>query len=388
MAQLIENKPRRRALIATLLHFCASRRRFVVSRQIPESETILTTFRISAHITSNRQKSRLFRMQNSQSIGAPENSGVSKPWLIETLTNTGRNALPTDYVTWSVSSKRIEREVHGVAYMRSRKLLMRLALIVIVTGGVIGGAMSAAASGAFGQTQKRLTNADVTSMTKQGLDPSLIVKDIEGSSSDFDISPQALIDLKNAGVDKSVMDAMLSAQARKPVAAVEVVHGAASPSDGAAADLGKPMCSDNGSCLLREGTQVPLKFLAELSSKTANEGDPVEFVLDDDLKVGDSVVVAKGAHALATVTNAKKAGMMGKGGELSVEIEYLIAGNNHVRMRGTKGREGDSKTGATVALTVLFGPIGLIKHGKNVDIAAGTPFVAYVDQNIWLALAK
>jgi len=276
--------------------------------------------------------------------------------------------------------------------MRSRNWLMRLAFVVFVVAGVIGGGMSGAAAGAFGQTQKPLTNADVASMTKQGLDPSLIVKDIEGSSSDFDISPQALIDLKNAGVDKSVMDAMLSAQSRKPTAAVEVVHGAATPSDpargGAAADLGKPMCSDNGSCLLREGTQVPLKFLAELSSKTANEGDPVEFVLDDDLKVGDSIVVAKGAHAVASVANAKKAGMMGKGGELSVEIEYLIAGNIHVRMRGAKGREGDSKTGETVALTVLFGPIGLIKHGKNVDIAAGTPFVAYVDQDIWIALAK
>jgi hypothetical protein len=286
--------------------------------------------------------------------------------------------------------------------MRSRKLLMRLALIVFVIGGVIGVTMSGAASVVIAQTQKPLTNADVASMTKQGLDPSLIVKDIEGSSSDFDISPQALIDLKNAGVDKSVMDAMLSAQARKPVAAVEVVHGAATPSDptrvggaattsgtgGAAADLSKPMCSDNGSCLLREGTQVPLKFLAEISSKTANEGDPVEFVLDDDLKVGDSIVVAKGAHALATVTNAKKAGMMGKGGELNVQIEYLIAGSNHVRMRGTKGRKGDNKTGATVALTILFGPVGLTTHGKNVEIAAGTPFAAYVDQDIWLGVAK
>jgi hypothetical protein len=36
-------------------------------------------------------------------------------------------------------------------------------------------------------------------------------------------------------------------------------------------------------------------------------------------------------------------------------------------------------------LTVLFGPIGLIKHGKNVDIPAGTALTAYVDQDIWLA---
>ena len=88
---------------------------------------------------------------------------------------------------------------------------------------------------------------------------------------------------------------------------------------------------------------------------------------------------------MATVTDAKKAGMMGRPGELSVQMQYLVAGSNHVHIRGTKGREGDNKTGATVALTVLFGPIGLIKHGKNVDIPAGTALTAYVDQDIWLA---
>jgi len=38
---------------------------------------------------------------------------------------------------------------------------------------------------------------------------------------------------------------------------------------------------------------VVLKFAANLTSKTANEGDPVEFLLDEDVKAGDAVVVAK-----------------------------------------------------------------------------------------------
>lgn len=232
-------------------------------------------------------------------------------------------------------------------------------------------------TGTFGQTQKPLTNADILNMTKQGFDPALIVKDIQSSSSDFDTSPQALIDLKNGGVDQSVMKAMLSAEATKPSAGVEALRGGA--------DANSPACSPNTGCLLREGTEVPLKFVAALSSKSAHVGDPVEFELDSDLKVGDTIVVPKGAHAVATVSDAKKAGMMGKAGELSVQMEYLVAGRNHVRIRGTQGREGDSKTGATVALTVIFGPIGLIKHGKNVVIPAGTPLAAYVDQDAWLA---
>jgi len=233
---------------------------------------------------------------------------------------------------------------------------------------------------ALGQSQKPVTNADIVNMTKQGIDPGLIVKDIQSSVTDFDTSPQALIDLKNAGVDKSVLEAMLAA--KNPPGAAEPV-GAAAAAGGVPSESTGPLCGPNG-CLLREGTPVPLKFLSGLSSKTAHDGDTVEFLLDDDLKVGDSIVVPKGAHAVATVSEAQRAGMMGKPGELSVQIQYLLAGGTHVRIRGTQGREGDSKTGTAVALTVIFGPIGLIKHGKNVVIAAGTPLTAYVDQDVWL----
>ena len=91
---------------------------------------------------------------------------------------------------------------------------------------------------------------------------------------------------------------------------------------------------------------------------------------------------------LATVSNAKKAGMMGKGGELNLRLEYLIVGDSRMRLRGSKGKEGEGRVGTAVALTVLFGPIGLIKHGKNVEIPAGTPLVAFVQQDIWLAPSK
>ena len=157
---------------------------------------------------------------------------------------------------------------------------------------------------------------------------------------------------------------------------------------GATADPSGSTCSLTKGCLIREGTEIALKFESDLNSKTAVDGDPVEFVLDNDLKIGETTLVKKGAHAMATVSNAKKAGMMGKGGELNIQLQYLIAGDNRVQIRGTKGGEGDSKVGATVALTVLFGPIGLIKHGKNIDIPAGTPLVAFVQQDIWLPPVK
>ncbi len=133
--------------------------------------------------------------------------------------------------------------------------------------------------------------------------------------------------------------------------------------------------------ILKEGTDVKLKFAQDLSSKTATDDDPVNLVLDEDLKVGDATVCKAGAKAVGTVTHAKKAGMMGKGGELNLRLEYLLVGDTRMRLRGTKGKEGEGKVGAAVALTVLFGPIGLIKHGKNVEVKQGTPLLAYVDQD-------
>jgi len=139
---------------------------------------------------------------------------------------------------------------------------------------------------------------------------------------------------------------------------------------------------------LKEGTEVKLKFADDLSSKTASEGDPVNLILDEDIKIGDVVVAKAGCKAVGSVTNAKKAGMMGKAGELNMRLEHLTIGDERVKLRGSKGKEGQGKEGTAVALTVLFGPIGLIKHGKNVEVKAGTPLTAYVDDTVSLPPVK
>lgn len=163
----------------------------------------------------------------------------------------------------------------------------------------------------------------------------------------------------------------LNAQQATPVAAP--VH--------ASAPTANPSTS-TATVVLTEGTDVPLQFDQDLSSKTAAEGDSVVFVLADDIKVGDVVVAKAGCKAFGEVTNAKKSGMMGKAGELNVRLDYLKVGAIKVKLRGSKGREGESGTTATVALTVLFGPIGLIKHGKNIDIKKGTALKAYVSDDV------
>jgi hypothetical protein len=59
--------------------------------------------------------------------------------------------------------------------------------------------------------RRPLTNADVVSMVKAGLDESTIVLAIQRGRTDFDTSPEALVSLKHEGATQKILDAMLSA---------------------------------------------------------------------------------------------------------------------------------------------------------------------------------
>jgi hypothetical protein len=132
---------------------------------------------------------------------------------------------------------------------------------------------------------------------------------------------------------------------------------------------------------LTEGTEVSLVFVDALSSGTNVDGDRFTLRVDGDVKVAGVVAIKAGSKAVGTVTSAHKKGFMGKAGELNVVLDYVSVGDDRVRLRANKGKQGDAKVGATVALTVLFGPLGLLKRGHDIDIKPGTPITAYVDQS-------
>lgn len=216
------------------------------------------------------------------------------------------------------------------------------------------------------------TNDSVIKMVKAGMSDSIVISTINSQPAQFSLSANDLIALKQAGVSDAVMAAMIAKNSPEATPAITAAPVSMVPA---------------GMAMLREGTDVPLKFAQALSSKTAAEGDPVAFVLDEDLKVGDVVVARAGSTAFGEVTNVKKSGMMGKAGELNVRLDYLKVGESKIKLRGTKGKEGESGTTGAIVLTVLFGPIGLIKHGKNIDIPEGAALKAYVADDISLPAA-
>jgi hypothetical protein len=148
-----------------------------------------------------------------------------------------------------------------------------------------------------------------------------------------------------------------------------------------AAPAAAPSTSAPVQVRLPEGTEVTLEFDQDVSSATATDDDKINFRVADDVMVGKVIAAKAGAIAVGTVTHARKRGHMGKAGELNIRLDYMKVGDTRVKLRAAKGKEGDSKIGATVALTVLFGPLGLLKRGHDIDIKKGAKITAWVEQD-------
>ncbi len=135
------------------------------------------------------------------------------------------------------------------------------------------------------------------------------------------------------------------------------------------------------SVVIPDGTEFSVVTTDEISSKTAAEGDPLNFTVNEDVTVDGRVVIAKGSMVKGVVSNASKSGRMGKAGQLSIRVESaMTVDNQKIKLRASKGKEGDDKTGTTVALVVLFGPLGFLKKGKNAKIKEGTVIKVYTDE--------
>jgi hypothetical protein len=133
--------------------------------------------------------------------------------------------------------------------------------------------------------------------------------------------------------------------------------------------------------VIPDGFEFNVVTIDEITSKTAAEGDPLTFKVAEDVKIDGQIVIAKDSLVKGTVAQAKKAGMMGRGGTLGIRVESaMTVDNQKLKLRSTKGKEGDDKTGTTVALVVLFGPLGFLKKGKNAVIKPGTPIKVYTDE--------
>lgn len=223
---------------------------------------------------------------------------------------------------------------------------------------------------AAAQRAEVVDNRAVIEMVRAGLSDSVIVAKIRISEASLDTSTNALLDLHKVGVSDVVISAMIEKAAGKQ--AVTAV----------------PLGPDDILVEIPEGIEIKIATIDSISGKKSVEGAPVTFRVVEDVKVDNRTVIAKDAVVKGLVSQARKPGMMGRGGKLSVRIEsaQTIDGQS-IRLRAAKSGAGGDNFGTTFTLSYIIGPFALLTTGKNAKIKAGTVFTAYTDEARSVVLA-
>jgi hypothetical protein len=98
--------------------------------------------------------------------------------------------------------------------------------------------------------------------------------------------------------------------------------------------------------VLRAGSVLSLVTASDVSSKSLKAGDKIGLVLDQDVKVGDTVVAPRGTPVDAAITQVVPAGRSGTPGLLVFRVNSLTVNGTQVPLLG-----GETLAGATLIST-------------------------------------
>jgi LssY-like putative type I secretion system component LssY len=136
-----------------------------------------------------------------------------------------------------------------------------------------------------------------------------------------------------------------------------------------------------------DGTPVQLRVTQTVSSVHAHAGDPLNFVVENDVRVDDRTVIRAGSTAHGSVLAVKHRRILGIGGKVVYGIDSvaLVTGETiglHAR-KVVKGTPHTWRMVAGIAVTALFylpaAPIFLLTRGGDSTLLKGTEVTARID---------
>jgi hypothetical protein len=120
-------------------------------------------------------------------------------------------------------------------------------------------------------------------------------------------------------------------------------------------------------------TPLHIRIDAELSSKKSRNGDRFPIHVDEDVRIGDVVVIPAGSVGEGEVIHAAKSGSGGKPGELLVAARFIRVGEQEIRLRSfSLGAKGRDRSNAALGTGVVLGPLALFVVGGVMTIPSGT----------------
>ncbi len=133
-------------------------------------------------------------------------------------------------------------------------------------------------------------------------------------------------------------------------------------------------------------TLIKVQFTKDITSKTAQAGDSISYVVADNVFANNVLIIPKGALGVGTIKKVVQPRSFGRDGRIDLEFSHVFAMDG----REVKVNVGDlakqeaataaGAAGATIGGLILFGPVGAIGGafvtGKSVTIPDGA--ITYV----------
>ena len=140
--------------------------------------------------------------------------------------------------------------------------------------------------------------------------------------------------------------------------------------------------------MIPEGTVVQLQLTQTVSSLHAHAGDPLDFVVEKDVRVEDFTILRKGSHVRGSVIGVKGRRLLGIGARITVGFDSaaLVTGET-VGLSARRVVKGSSHTWrmiASMAVTALVympaAPVFLLTRGGHSTALKGTEVIAHFDR--------
>lgn len=138
-----------------------------------------------------------------------------------------------------------------------------------------------------------------------------------------------------------------------------------------------PQAATPNRVFLPANTEVVLAMNDTLTTKGGNleEGHIFYLTVASDVKIGDYVVIPKGARGAGEVTWKTGKAVFGKSGKMEIELRYVEVGGQRINVEGKYRQEGEGNTVAAVGAAILAAPL-LIVTGKSATIPKGRELIA------------
>jgi len=155
------------------------------------------------------------------------------------------------------------------------------------------------------------------------------------------------------------------------------------------ANIGICQASFGSDVILENGTKIRMKLVDKVSSGLHKEGDEVNFIVAEDVRMGDLVLIKEGARATGIVAELISRGRVGKAGKLTINLDYAKAVNGKkVPINGTINKKGEDKVFLSLGLTLILAvlPVGLLIRGEEATLPAGYQVQARTDRDVKISV--